>query len=63
MDNPDIAEDLEAKVRQKLFEMTGTQTTPAAPGLGGQPVPPAAPAARNLAQGVSIEADDFNDED
>ena len=63
MDNPDIAEDLEAKVRQKLFEMTGTQTTPAAPGLAGQPVPPAAPAARNLAQGVSIEADDFNDED
>ena len=63
MDNPDIAEDLEAKVRQKLFEMTGTQTTPAEPGLAGQPVPPAAPAARNLAQGVSIEADDFNDED
>ena len=65
MDNPDLADELEEKIRAQMFHLNGraAPNAPAAP--AASPVEPAGFAApeRPMPQGVSITADDFNDED
>ena len=65
MDNPDLADELEEKIRAQMFHLNGraAPNVPAAP--AASPVEPAGFAApeRPMPQGVSITADDFNDED
>ena len=65
MDNPNLADELEEKIRAQMFHLNGraAPNAPAAPAA-----PPAEPAGfaapeRPMPQGVSITADDFNDED
>ena len=62
MDNPDLADELEEKIRAQMFHLNG-RAAPAAP--AASPAEPAGFAApeRPMPQGVSITADDFNDED
>ena len=62
MDNPDLADELEEKIRAQMFHLNG-RAAPAAP--AASPAEPAGFAApeRPMPQGVSISADDFNDED
>ena len=60
MDNPDMAEELEAKIRQKLFSMKQSGTPTAEP---EEPDMRQAPAAYGASRGVSIGAEDFIDED
>ena len=65
MDNPDLADELEEKIRAQMFHLNGraAPNAPAAP--AASPAEPAGFAApeRPMPQGVSITADDFNDED
>ena len=65
MDNPDLADELEEKIRAQMFHLNGraAPNAPAAPAVS--PAEPAGFAApeRPMPQGVSITADDFNDED
>ena len=65
MDNPDLADELEEKIRAQMFHLNGraAPNAPAAP--AASPAEPAGFAApeRPMPQGVSISADDFNDED
>ena len=65
MDNPDLADELEEKIRAQMFHLNGraAPNAPAAP--AASPAEPAGFAApeRPMPQGVSIRADDFNDED
>ena len=65
MDNPDLADELEEKIRAQMFHLNGraVPNAPAAP--AASPAEPAGFAApeRPMPQGVSITADDFNDED
>ncbi len=65
MDNPDLADELEEKIRAQMFHLNGraAPNTPAAPAAPqAEPAGFAAPE-RPMPQGVSITADDFNDED
>ena len=50
MNNPEIAEEVEAKVRANLYQLNGRK-------------PKAAPQPRPEAKAVSVKADDFNDDD
>ena len=65
MDNPDLADELEEKIRAQMFHLNGraAPNAPAAP--AASPAEPAGFAApeRPMPKGVSISADDFNDED
>ena len=65
MDNTDLADELEEKIRAQMFHLNGraAPNAPAAP--AASPAEPAGFAApeRPMPQGVSITADDFNDED
>ena len=65
MDNPNLADELEEKIRAQMFHLNGraAPNAPAAP--AASPAEPAGFAApeRPMPQGVSITADDFNDED
>ena len=65
MDNPDLADELEEKIRAQMFHLNGraAPNAPAAP--AASPAEPAGFAApeRPMPQGVSISADDFNDEE
>ena len=65
MDNPDLADELEEKIRAQMFHLNGraAPNAPAAP--AASPAEPAGFAApeRPMPQGVRITADDFNDED
>ena len=49
MANPEIAEQVEAQVRENLYKLTGGK-------------PKAAAAAKPAAKAVSVDADDFDDE-
>ena len=60
MDNPDMAEELETKIRQKLFSVKQSGTPAAEP---EEPDMRQAPAAYGASRGVSIGAEDFIDED
>ena len=65
MDNPDLADELEEKIRAQMFHLNGraAPNAPAAPAAPqAEPAGFAAPE-RPMPQGVSITADDFNDED
>ena len=65
MDNPDLADELEEKIRAQMFHLNG-RAAPNAPAVSAaSPAEPAGFAApeRPMPQGVSITADDFNDED
>ena len=59
MDNPDLADELEEKIRAQMFHLNGRAAPAASP---AEPAGFAAPE-RPMPQGVSISADDFNDED
>ena len=59
MDNPDMAEELEAKIRQKLFEMNKANAAAEEKNEPGMPEVPTFAAGR----GISIGAEDFIDED
>ena len=59
MDNPDLADELEEKIRAQMFHLNGRAAPAASP---AEPAGFAAPE-RPMPQGVSITADDFNDED
>ena len=59
MDNPDLADELEEKIRAQMFHLNGRAAPAVSP---AEPAGFAAPE-RPMPQGVSITADDFNDED
>ncbi len=65
MDNPDLADELEEKIRAQMFHLNGRAAPNALAAPAASPAEPAGFAApeRPMPQGVSITADDFNDED
>ena len=65
MDNPNLADELEEKIRAQMFHLNGRAAPNASAAPAASPAEPAGFAApeRPMPQGVSITADDFNDED
>ena len=65
MDNPNLADELEEKIRAQMFHLNGRAAPNALAAPAASPAEPAGFAApeRPMPQGVSITADDFNDED
>lgn len=66
MDNPEIADELEAKIRAQMFQSTAVPETPPVQAAEHPPVSASVDFGsleRTMPRGVSITADDFNDED